>query len=763
MRRHLADHAAAGRMLDELLTRADIILTADPVYLAATLGGIQRRGANAAAVLRCLQHLQSGNPDEKAKQLALAALQSGADELAFRAGALAASASWRPLWAWWRPANASRVVGELPSAARALTALATEQGALAIAGGDFGIEVWDIGSGRRLAAHPGNVHSVAVGHVARRAMLLAGHDDGMVSLHELPNLEILAHNLSEHSRAVRAAVIVGRGSMAATGDDDGAVVLWQLPALKALAKEPRAHARVTDLAAAVLDGTSLLISAGDTFENGYRDHDTQPVRAWALPGLSLHAEVETKTSVSNFLKAVSSPLGCIVVFQKGSGFAVKLVAADGTVKLVGARDSGWLSDLLVLREGDEPEIALLFETLEPLTINLTPVPALTLGPYVEIEFAGHWAGPVVLNERVILLSGGRTLRVWDLYDLLAASSPHADISHLAERQKVHYVEAIASASEVLAVLTSDGSVHRWLWRSGEALEPPLVVRREPIEAMANCILAGRPHFAVGYRDGIVEAFDAESAERWPALVDVAAPLHAMAVGEQDGRTVAATAVQLGFDEGRPFYGVRLWDLMTGEEIPTQDSSMVAADRARAARGLPTNDMLHWELVVHGYADKKLDLAVVEKDDYLLIVAHTSLGLTVWPLDATGIGEELRVDSPADLGAIAGRQGLLAVGDSNGRWGLWCLDAAHAVQGEHRGLAALAVGKRQGAPVLLSGGADGWVRVWSRDGDQIQSIDTGEWITSLAFMADDHIAVGTRRGVVVVQLTNSSSDTLSAIG
>ena len=73
-------------------------------------------------------------------------------------------------------------------------------------------------------------------------------------------------------------------------------------------------------------------------------------------------------------------------------------------------------------------------------------------------------------------------------------------------------------------------------------------------------------------DGVIEAFDAESGERWPARVDAAAPLQTMTVGKHQGRTVAATAVQLGLQswgQSRPFYGVRLWDLTTSAEIPTR--------------------------------------------------------------------------------------------------------------------------------------------------------------------------------------------------
>lgn len=750
----LAEHAARGGALNDLLADATLVLAMEPIRLGVALSGRQREGVsmNEAAVLRCLQHLQSRNAETNASHLTLAALQSCANELACSASTLAEGATWRPLWAWWRPANASRVIGELPSSAEALAALMTEHGAFAIAGGKFGIEVWDINSGRRLAVHPGHVLSLAAGHVDGQPIVLAGHADGMVTVHELPSLRRVARNQSKHSCAVQAAVMIGGGSSAATGDADGSLVLWQLPTLRTLAERLKAHVRVCDLATTMLDGTPLLISAGDTFEAGYRRKGAQPVRAWALPALRLHSEVETEGSLSEVVGAISSPHGCIVVFQKGWGYEVKLIAADGTVKLIGTRDER-ISELLVLAEGDEPEMITLHGTLALLRINPSSMNALILGPHFEVEYTHFWTGPVGLNDRRVLLSADTTLRAWDLDDLLATSSQLDDLSQLGQHQHEHLVKAVACAGEVLVVLTSDGTARRWLWRSAEALEP-LAVRLERIEALTNCVLAGKPHFAVAYCDGVVEAFDAKSGERWQARLEVAAPLHAMAVGEQEGRTVAATAVRLGLDridQNCPFYGIRLWDLTTGAEIPTQTAATVKANRAR---GMPDDEPDTWKLVVGGYQDRKLDLAAVEKDDYLLIVAHNSRGLTVWPLNGDSIGEQFEVGGWAltIVQALAAQRDLLAVGDLDGRWGLWCLDTMRAVEGEHRGLRALEVGKYQGASALLSGGTDGWLRVWSQNGAQIESINVDEWITALAALPDEHVAVGTRRGVVIVQFT-----------
>src|SRR5262249_37576782 len=150
-------------------------------------------------------------------------------------------------------------------------------------------------------------------------------------------------------------VTLGGGSIVATGDKEGALVLWRLPALEVLATHMKALSMVRALAGAAAGGVSLLISAGDTLErSGHRNPETGPVRAWTLPGLHLHSDIETAIGLSWAVGAASTPLGCIVVFQKSGGIEVKLIAADGSVKMIGTEDPGIASDLLVLREGNEP-------------------------------------------------------------------------------------------------------------------------------------------------------------------------------------------------------------------------------------------------------------------------------------------------------------------------------------------------------------------------------------------------------------------------
>ena len=754
-RRHLAAHAAFAGVLDDLLLDPGYLLAAHPPGLLAVLNEARSQAARRASVAyrRVAHRLFRPSDPARDSYLRLAALQTGAGELLTPydpdIGESSEGSDWRPAWASWRPATPTRVVGELPSAAAVLAAVGTERGTLALAGGEFGLEAWDIDSGQRSATHPWKVLTMAVGRVGEQPVVLAGHPDGIVTVHELPSLQVTASNESAHTGSVLAAVTLNEGSMGATGDSEGALVLWQLPALEAISTRPNAHTIVRALAATALGDGQLLISAGDTLEqNGQRNRETQPVRAWTVPALSLVSNIETTVDLCSLVEAASTPQGCIVVYQKGFAVEVQLITVDRTVQSIGTVET-YTQDLLVIKDGDEPQILVCGSTVAPLLISMRPRRSLTLGPTVETKDTARWAGPVDLDGRPSLVSATNILRVWDLEELLAAPSRQGDPSQSAAQ---HQVEGLTAAGDVLAALTKDLSVRRWRWHSAEELEP-LAVRAEQIKTLAACALGGRPHVVVAYSDGIVEAFDAESGEFWPARVDVAAPLQTMAVGLHKGRTVAATAVQLGlrpdgvWREGHPFYGVRLWDLTTGAEIPTH--------RPHSAQ-VPAST-LAWKLTVAGYTDEKVQhIAGVETADDLLIAAHCSRNLRVWPLNRIDAGFDLREGRDKSISALAGQRGVLAIGDLNGKLEMWRMEerADRRFTREHQGLAALVFGSWQSAPALFSGGRDGWLRVWSQNGTQILSIDIGEGITSLAFLPEDGIAVGTSRGVLIVRLAGA---------
>lgn len=115
VRDYLAEHAARAGVLDDLLADPALVLAMEPVRLGVALSRNRGRdaGPNEAAVLQCLEHLRSGNTQTMASQLALAALQSGADDLARNTVVVAKGAAWRPSWTRWSPNPPHTVLARL--------------------------------------------------------------------------------------------------------------------------------------------------------------------------------------------------------------------------------------------------------------------------------------------------------------------------------------------------------------------------------------------------------------------------------------------------------------------------------------------------------------------------------------------------------------------------------------------------------------------------------------------------------------------------
>jgi WD40 repeat protein len=758
VRRHLAAHASAAGMLDDLVFDPDYLLAAHTPGLLATLNSASSPAARlaSATIRRVAYRLADPADPARGSYLRLSALQVGASilvtEIDAGAGHGAQNPAWFPVWAWWRPAIATQVIGALPSAAKTLDTLETGHGPLAVAGGAFGLQVWDLEGGQLLAARPWKVEAATAGYVDGRPVAMAAHKDGIIALYELPSLQILARHEAMNTRTVLAVALINGTSTAVTGDEEGTLVLWQLPGLKALITRPKAHTMVRGLSGAASGMMPLITSVGDTLErDGHQNPDTRPVRVWTFPELHLHRELETDVSLSRFIRAASTPQGCLVAFERGTDIEVDLIADDGTTMLIG-REKSLATDLLVLAEGSEPEILLCSDTLSPLRITLPPAPVIELGRAVEVgRYGSCWAGPVDLHDRRVLVSAASTLQAWDLSEVLTASQQDDSL----HRRKDYNVEQFAVAGDVLAALAQTGSIHRWQWRS-EQIMAPLAVRSEKITTLATCKLAGRPHFAVAYGDGVVEAFDANSGARWPIRIEAAAPLQAMAVGMHRGCTVVGTAVQLGLErsprwgEDRPFYGVRLWDLSTGTEIPTRLSD----DRMKLIVN-PDNQAYTWKLRAP-YSDKKLyNLAAVQAADDMFFVAGMNGLLAAWPLEKIGSTIDM-YSYRDDISMISSRDGLVVVITRGGQWELWSLEngAREESRGKFSSVAVLEIGSRYGTPVFATGGWDGWLRLWSQTAVPLMDIEIGEPVTALAFLSEDRIAVGTGRGVVVVQLLDA---------
>jgi hypothetical protein len=126
LRDHLASHAAAAGLLDDLLTDDRFLLTADPDRLLRVLPAATRpAGQQTADVYHIVLHQLRGRPlPEAAAYLQLAARQYGADDLAERVGRLDLDLPWSVAWAHYAPVHPHLTLGTHP---RGVDAIAVAQ------------------------------------------------------------------------------------------------------------------------------------------------------------------------------------------------------------------------------------------------------------------------------------------------------------------------------------------------------------------------------------------------------------------------------------------------------------------------------------------------------------------------------------------------------------------------------------------------------------------------------------------------------------
>jgi WD40 repeat protein len=751
VRRHLAAHAAMAGNLDDLLVDPGYLLAADPPALLAVLSQARSQpGRRAAdAYRRVAHHLSDASEPARDSYLALAALQVDAKELmhALDPGEdLSDTAPWHPLWAWWRLPTPSRMIGQLPAHASAVAVIESNEGVMGVAGGSFGLDAWEVTAGQRVSSRAaGDVWCLAGANVGGQPLVVAGYDDGTVTCHGLPLLEPVARRAGAHKGRVRAATALPGTEVVVTGGADGALILWRLPELERINARHQAHTNVEAITTAELSGRGVLVTAGDTIDEQGRPTDIASVRVWQMPTLQLHGELGGGRNVVQAVGAVSAPPACIVLIPFLGRIEIARVTPGGRTEPLGAID-GWLERCFVLQAGPEPEVLIYANgLLVPLQLRTTPGNATAAAPAIEAE-SGSWTGVANVNGRRTLLSATHNLRLWDVDDVLATSPESAD---LARTQKEHGVEALSVAGDVLAALTSTGRVRRWEWRSPEGLDS-FAAPDATVEAIASCDLDERPHLVMAYRDGIVAAFDATSGERRPTQLELQAELQGLAVGRHRGSVVAATAAVLGtrwdraYGSDKKVYGVRLWDLLSGTEIETR--------RRLFGEAIDNDSSLGWKLSVPGYSDWPFGVIEVFGDgDRSFIAAGSDRSLQVWSLD--DIDDERGTNRASPITALAGEGGLLVAAGWRGEIELWRIDDwGYTTRiGHHSEVRGLLLGRFRDEPAVYSGGSDGWLRIWSLTGEQMASVQVDERITALASLPDDHIAVGTRRGLTVLRL------------
>lgn len=745
LRTHLATHAAAAGLLDDLMEDPAYLLAATPDRLLAALRGVSRPSAvRAADVYRAVQHLLRDTlAPQAAAQLELAALQRGAAALADRTAALPLRRTWTFPWCQWARESGSLILGKLDDAITDLALGRLDERAVAVTCTLItgSLQLWDLAGATlvRNVRPEEKARSVAFADVDGRTVLVTGSPHGVIRLRDPETMTALGRPLRGHEgdvTALAATSVCGDPVLVSAGAD-GSVRLWDLRSGRALGEPLLRHDSWVDaLAIGESNGRPFVVCGG--LRGLLRFFDLASREPWPkvdlvgdrplLPGLRDEPDRITAVAVGvidgqqvgvtggthgilrRWALDPAGPVGYVLHRFDSPLNAVAVGELAGAPVVVCGDDEGRVHRCDG-RSGQPAAAALIGHNSRIFAVSVTRLD----GP------------PVVVSAAY-----DGTVRIWDLRPPAEVPTdevaPPLRSSVSASRGHVYSVDAMDVDGHPLAFVAEHRSPVRVLdLRTGEQ------VGEVPVEAdiWTSVIVgeAGGIPVAVS-RGANVWVWDLDSGEYFGAVVGHTSMVNDVAIGDVDGTPVIVTGSADGV--------VRVWALDRGEQI------------AQSPTTVPTGSGRRPQV----YAVR---LTTID-DRAAVVVGDDDGGLTVWDV---GTGASFRLAAERDhgqalaVGAVGGRP-IAAVGGLKSVR-LWDLSTRRP-WGEplpgHDWVKSVAIGEIGGRPVVVAGGNEGSVRVGDLSGTEPRVVETavlhvGAEVTALA-LAGDQVLIGTDRGLLLTR-------------
>jgi WD40 repeat protein len=445
---HLASHAAAGRVLDALVTDPGYLAAADPIRLVPALATLaDGRAREIANVYRRIAHeLPMAEPLER---MALIHLVACEEALALALDLeLSLATAWRCRWARWMPSAPNRILGR--HAGSVLTvALAEVDGEPVVVSGsaDNTVRLWDPRTGQPrgepLTGHTKPVNAVALGEVDGEPVVVSGSFDRTVRLWDARTGRPRGKPLTGHTSLVNAVTLgeVDGEPVVVSGSADKTVRLWDVRTCRPRGEPLTGHTKpVNAVALGEVDGELLVVS-------GSADNT---VRLW---------DVRTGRPRGEPLTGHTKPVNAVALGEVDGEPLVVSGSADETVRLWDActgRPCG-----------------------EPLTGHTSDVNAVALD-----EVDGE---PVVVSG-----SSDKTVRLWDARTGQPRGEPltgHTGWVNAVALGEVDVEPVVVSGS---GGYTGDCTVRLWDARTGCPRGEPLTGHTGPVNAVALGEVDGEP-------------------------------------------------------------------------------------------------------------------------------------------------------------------------------------------------------------------------------------------------------------------------------
>ena len=754
--RHLAEHAAAGGVLDELITQPGFLAVAEPTFLLSVLPTVRSEEARhfVHAYRRALVLMRGMLDTDRPAILRLAAHQHDprlADRLQMQL-----SSAWQSRWAYWRALVASATIRSIEGGVDAGTVIPGPKGEpilVYVTGAEvFAIDPTSPATSLwRVTLATTSVRVLTSRRLNDEVIIAAGDESGWLHLMRVPNLSVV--HVQAHAARINAVAFTSNRQerLVATGGDEGDVALWTIPEGR-LVSRARGVMQPTAMAATDFNSDSVVIVTGDDY--GHKRVPT--AAAWSVPALSRVTEYQVPSLIAalhvveleEHRVALGSRLGDLVGWNLMTGAPIAVAyRGDGEVKadvFMPLSNDGAHAIVATCYGGGQ------FHRVD-VTVSGDQV-SITASPWIETG-GGVWLGPIVLWNQPYLVSAGREVRIWEVRDLLPAVDAAPQQTAAVRRLQESYgVRSIVAAGDLVWFGVESGELLAANQSTGTIVSRLTLPGGRPVGLWSGPI-AGEPCLLVGSYEGSIHCLDpATGTPRRPAI-SVGGPVMSLAVTGPPAASHLAITTRSAIDK-RSEYHVRLWALPSFVEIDTRPANQ----NALRAFGVEA----HWMLTVPNYEREKPFKSVTflaGREGPLVAAGGNPQIVMIWNVASLecafqrGTGTRTG-GSASDIASLCELVGdgdsLLAAGTDDGSVIVWDLEEDESwTRRAHAGETHVAAIGWRGERALASGGEDGVLRIWTIQGAERQRIRVGAAIWALASLSGGGVAVGTHLGLVVI--------------